>query len=193
MLYEKAGFKDHFGVLLAIPSFPYALRSKARQRETKAKARPHQEKNAALSQSRHRRHKHKTLPANGMRASGRDTFHRDCRFRLELARRGLACVRFTKKSTQQRDKFHAALGATSAPLPVVKVVLFIFTVAAMPVVFYIFFLRHRCCLILIRHLQPGSETPPRALDAFKDPCMLLARGGDENVFTVFIMELFGTQ
>lgn len=35
--------------------------------------------------------------------------------------------------------------------------LLIFTVAAVSVVLYIFFLRHRCCLILIRHLQPGSE------------------------------------
>lgn len=52
-------------------------------------------------------------------------------------------------------------------LPIVKVVLLIFTVAAVSMVLYIFFLRHRCCLILIRHLQPGSEKPPRATDCFK--------------------------
>lgn len=63
-------------------------------------------------------------------------------------------------------------------LPIVKVVLFIFTVAAVSVVLYIFFLRHRCCLILIRHLQPGSEEPPRAGDGFKPPSLLLAQSGD---------------
>lgn len=59
-------------------------------------------------------------------------------------------------------------------LPVVEVVLFIFTVAAVSVVFYIFFLRHRCCLILIRHLYPGSEKLPRVADAFKPASVLLA-------------------
>ena len=58
-------------------------------------------------------------------------------------------------------------GAQLAFLPVVKVVVFIFTVAAVAVVVYIFSLRHRCCLILIRHLHPGSEGPPRVADAFK--------------------------
>lgn len=55
-------------------------------------------------------------------------------------------------------------------LPIVKVVVLIFTVAAVSMILYIFFLRHRCCLILIRHLQPGSERPPRATDCFKIPC-----------------------
>lgn len=63
-------------------------------------------------------------------------------------------------------------------LPIVEVVLFIFTVAAVSVVLYIFFLRHRCCLILIRHLHSGSEEPPRAIDGFKPLSILLAQSAD---------------
>ncbi|TNN85876.1 hypothetical protein EYF80_003720 [Liparis tanakae] len=62
------------------------------------------------------------------------------------------------------------------------------TIAAVSVVLYIFFLRQRCCLILIRHLQPGSEEAPRALDDFKAPLVPLAESGDGNVFTWEVAE-----
>lgn len=90
-------------------------------------------------------------------------------------------------------------------LPIVKVVVLIFTVTAVSVVLYIFFLRHRCCLILIRHLQPGSEEPPRATDCFKVPrcywlraprCLLLpARGelalmGSVDFFAIVVYDFF---
>lgn len=131
--------------------------------------------------------------ANNMKASGLNNFQRWLSIPDSLPRHRFAFA-LLKCTTTCRILYRKA--TEPEVLPIVKVVLFIFTIAAVSVVLYIFFLRHRCCLILIRHLQPGSEelshrvpsTPlnlPRCywLRAVMEASSLPSEGPCPNIYT----------